>query len=841
MGNNERKISRRDFLKTASAAGAAAVSAQLPSNADASPLRVSNAEYGREKKVPVLCQMCFQLCPANAYVKDGKVIRLEASPVHEYKGICGRSRAAVGALYSGDRITTPLIRTGKRGEGAFRKATWKEALDLVGQKLKKLRDDEEPEKAVLFSRFSSALVWDYKFFDLYGTPNIVGYGDTCFNVVSKSSRAILGFGGPGTHSSDYENADYGLIVGKNLGGAIIPHGWGAQFGKGLRRGLPMTIVDPRRPNEMAQSYAEWLPIRPGTDAAFLSGVLHFVFRKAYVDMTFQEKTNLDALIDPKTLLPVFLDKESIPNDYLVYDTSAKTFLMSREATAPAYEGEFEYKGKQVIPAMTLLKKSAMDLDPKELSEICGIPVEKMEAVADKLSKAAPKAFVEIGYRFTRHTTDFRAQLCVHMLNLLLGLYGLEGGLLVNRNPRMGGIPIDFPTPDPQKGILYQQNENDPERWCADTKEGRSGIVRSILEGKPYKPKLLFFWGQDLVGGTAGGKDITDAMQDVETIVAVSPFWQDSIMYADVILPGCTFLEQDQPLYTGYKSLVPVIGVNRKAVDPVMGSKDGYWILCQIAKRVLTKAEYNQYFLSLEKEGMRPTWESQFAGIGGLTPEEVETLPQNLDDLLEHGSWGTWRIVSEDSPKTATGKYEAYSFWLAENYDMLKRKHPDYKDRDHASPLLVNLKPAWMNQKPALAKDEFVPASGFTPLSSFTGAQARNNPILVSLHRKMKYANIFINEKRAQDLGVNEGDLVDVFMAQFPDETQRARISVSRTVHPDVMFHYHGLGKGIERTPEKMRYAKQIGLNLNHFGRLRFSPGVAGHVPQDIILKIKKVS
>lgn len=66
----------------------------------------------------------------------------------------------------------------------------------MGQKLKKLRDDGEPERVVLFSRFSSAPVWDYKFFELFGTPNLVGYGDTCFNVVSRSSQAILSFGGP---------------------------------------------------------------------------------------------------------------------------------------------------------------------------------------------------------------------------------------------------------------------------------------------------------------------------------------------------------------------------------------------------------------------------------------------------------------------------------------------------------------------------------------------------------------------------------------------------------------------------------------------------------------------
>ena len=114
MKKEGKNISRRSFLKATSAIGISAVSTTLLPEAQAEPLRVPGAEYGREKKVPVLCQMCAQFCPANAYVKDGKVIRLEASPVHEYSGTCGRSRAAPGALYSADRITTPLIRTGER-------------------------------------------------------------------------------------------------------------------------------------------------------------------------------------------------------------------------------------------------------------------------------------------------------------------------------------------------------------------------------------------------------------------------------------------------------------------------------------------------------------------------------------------------------------------------------------------------------------------------------------------------------------------------------------------------------------------------------------------------------
>ncbi len=117
MKKKKKVISRRSFLKAASTVGISAVSTTPFSEAHASPLRTPSAEYGREKAVPVLCRMCAQFCPANAYVKDGKVIRLEASPVHEYHGICGRSRAAVGALYNADRITTPLVPDWKANAG----------------------------------------------------------------------------------------------------------------------------------------------------------------------------------------------------------------------------------------------------------------------------------------------------------------------------------------------------------------------------------------------------------------------------------------------------------------------------------------------------------------------------------------------------------------------------------------------------------------------------------------------------------------------------------------------------------------------------------------------------
>ena len=244
MKKEGKNISRRSFLKATSAIGISAVSTTLLPEAQAEPLRVPGAEYGREKGNSI-CQMCAQFCPANAYVKDGKVIRLEASTVHEYSGTCGpHSRAAPGTLYSADRITTPLIRMGERGEGKFRQASWEEALDLIGTKLKKLHETtESPEKVVLFSDFLGHGMGPEVLRSLRVRP-------ITSVMVIPASKDLPVPGNTGFRRyrvrapARSENPLPGTCLGQNLGGAIIPHGWGAQFGKGLRHGLP---PDPGRP------------------------------------------------------------------------------------------------------------------------------------------------------------------------------------------------------------------------------------------------------------------------------------------------------------------------------------------------------------------------------------------------------------------------------------------------------------------------------------------------------------------------------------------------------------------------------------------------------------------
>ncbi|MBV5278745.1 MAG: twin-arginine translocation signal domain-containing protein [Campylobacteraceae bacterium] len=115
-----KKTSRRDFLK---GTVATVIGGSLITKVKAEAKTVTEADFGVEKKVPLLCRMCAQFCPMIATVRDGRIVRMEANMDTPYGGICGRGRSAMGALYDPDRIKTPLIRVGERGEGKFRKAS----------------------------------------------------------------------------------------------------------------------------------------------------------------------------------------------------------------------------------------------------------------------------------------------------------------------------------------------------------------------------------------------------------------------------------------------------------------------------------------------------------------------------------------------------------------------------------------------------------------------------------------------------------------------------------------------------------------------------------------------
>ena len=85
-----------------------------------------------------VCAICSPAnnCGVNAYVRDGRMVKLEGMDEHPQskgrmcvKGLSGRQFA-----YREDRILTPLKRVGERGEGKFEPITWEQAYDEIASR-----------------------------------------------------------------------------------------------------------------------------------------------------------------------------------------------------------------------------------------------------------------------------------------------------------------------------------------------------------------------------------------------------------------------------------------------------------------------------------------------------------------------------------------------------------------------------------------------------------------------------------------------------------------------------------------------------------------------------------
>ena len=94
------------------------------------------SRFGDIEKVRTTCPYCGVGCQLSLHVRNGKIVKVtgeeNASP---NKGrLCVKGRYGYDFIYSGDRLTAPLIRE----NGSLREASWEEALDLVANRLKEI-------------------------------------------------------------------------------------------------------------------------------------------------------------------------------------------------------------------------------------------------------------------------------------------------------------------------------------------------------------------------------------------------------------------------------------------------------------------------------------------------------------------------------------------------------------------------------------------------------------------------------------------------------------------------------------------------------------------------------
>jgi len=480
-----------------------------------------------KKQVFSVCGMCSARCPIRVEVEDGKITWIEGNPyVAGLEGaLCARGSAAIAHIYDNERPQGPMIRTGERGSGKWKRVSWEEAMSYVVNRLFEIIGKYGAKSVALLDRGAGIFgEMQRVFIRAIGSPNYFNHDDFCRKNVDLALQSLIGI--PRNQISyDFANTKHIVSFGRAFFDALSVRE-ANNILKALENGAKFTYFDPRV-NVTATKATKYLRIRPGTDYAVILALIYQILKEELYDRDFVEKyimglSELEEFIKPYT--PKWAEKES------------------------------------------------------------EVPESEIINLARELGEAKPKVIIYPYWFGARYVDSFYFARAVWILNFLLGNLEQKGGLILAKSPKeVGANPLKSlldPIPAPQdkrieaelgKGFLY---------------DGAGHILhlfKAIKTEEPYPIKALIVYRYDPFAGIPL-EDIKAIIKNLDLLVHIPVDYGTTGWFADVILPESTFLERDDiiGLQRGAK---PAFIVRKKAIDPVYDTKPRWWIFTELCKRL----------------------------------------------------------------------------------------------------------------------------------------------------------------------------------------------------------------------------------------------------------------
>ncbi len=406
-------LTRREFLiSTAVLAGGTLAVGGLTDLIDSLNIAAPEAGYhyvagGVESFVPSVCLLCPSGCGIIARVVDGRVVKLEGNPMHPINAgvLCPKGQAAPELLYNPDRVSGPMRQVGGRGSGEWEPISWDEAVQTLADRLKALRDSGHPERAAMLYGETRGQMRDLleRFMQAVGSPNAISHDS--LNVEVGRLASYLTQGVYDLPVYDFEHANYILSFGANLLEAgRTPQrtiGGYAYVRRGRARRGKIVMIDPRQGITGAKA-DEWVPIRPGTDAALALGIAHVLIVTGQFDSDFVQNYSFgfEDYIDPDR------------NHFQGF----KNFVLD-------------------------------NYDPDTVEAITGVPSSSIFRMAGEFAENAPSIAVmpAKGGLLNGSVNGLYAAMAIHALNGLVGNIDQKGGVLTQRYmpcPEWPAMPQD---------------------------------------------------------------------------------------------------------------------------------------------------------------------------------------------------------------------------------------------------------------------------------------------------------------------------------------------------------------------------------------------------------------
>ncbi len=525
MSNNRFRLTRRSFLKAA-AAGAGVLSL-TPDLLDFKKWAHASAD-APVTLVPTICNGCGNRCGIFAYVKNGRLWKIEGNP--EANGnlgvVCPKGHGYLHDLYNPDRIKSPLKRVGNN----FEPISWEQAYKEIQQRINLILMDKGPQSIFWVNYPQPNHLYALRFMHALGSPHYFTHGSTCYTPRNAGWVATVGE----LPCNDLSNAQYIMIIGRNPAGGI-DLGQVKSIVRAKEKGAKLVVVDPRH-SETAILADEWFPIKPGTDLAFLLAMINVMVKEDLYDKKFvQEKT-----IGFKQL-----------GDEIVN-----------------YPPEWAEKVCE-IPAKAIVRIT------REMAQV------KPKALIHRGYHGAFGA---------QYLNSFQTARAVAIANSLLGNINQKGGIYFAQSAKLGELQPKHPAPElPKMGKL--DGTGIPGRYpLGSYGDGIAHAIPELALRGELKAGFVYHYNP--LRTNPNPKRVIAGYKKLELLVAIDTVLSETASIAHYVLPESFYLERDEAVDTKHSGKRAQVSLQQTVVKPLYDTRPGTQIIIELAKELGIEKYFN---------------------------------------------------------------------------------------------------------------------------------------------------------------------------------------------------------------------------------------------------------
>lgn len=636
-------LTRRNFLRASGAVAGGGIAAGLFTPGMMRKAQAATAtQSGKVEIRRSICTHCSVGCGIYAEVQNGVWTGQEPAFDHPFSlgGHCAKGAAVREHGMGERRLKYPMKLVG----GKWQKVSWDQAIGDIGDQMLQIREQSGPDSVYWLgsAKYSNEQSYLFrKFAALWGSNNVDHQARICHSTTVAGVANTWGYGAMTNSFNDLHNSRAIILIGSNPAEAhpvAMQHILRAKE----RNNAPIICVDPRFSRTAAKS-TEYVRIRPGTDVAYINGLLWHIFENGWED---------------------------------------RNFIAQR------------------VYGLDEVRKEVKKWTPDEVESVTGVSGEQMRRVAKTLADNRPGTVIWC-MGGTQHTTGNNNTRAYCILQLALGNMGVAGGgtnifrghdnvqgatdmcVLSHSLPGYYGLAegawkhwarvwdVDFEwlkarfDKEEKPGEFFGDEDSS---GAGDKKPlanmNASGIpvsrwIDGVLEDKTNiaqrdNLRAMVFWGHAPNSQTRG-VDMKKAMEKLDLLVIIDPYPTASAVMHDrtdgvYLLPASTQFET----YGSVTASNRALQWRDKVIEPLFESLPDQTIMYKFAKKLGFDKELCKHIAVNDDEPLIEDITREFnkgmwtIGYTGQSPERLKMHQQNWH------TFNTTSLLAEGGP--ANGDY-----------------------------------------------------------------------------------------------------------------------------------------------------------------------------------------